>query len=464
MTAQKKIDDRLQRLLSLLTLQKQSRHKTTLSELAFLMVNQTFNMMPYRHCIYWSCHLGKVRIEEGSGQVHLDKNGPYALWLKKTIQTVVSAASASIGDGDEEKAQSNYATVVPLSTDTIRKSDVAEWEKWASKHAFLVLFRDKNGEIIGGLWIDRDEEFGAGDKALMEDLADMYAYAQQRFVKPQNRRNGLFRVRGLFGFFKMFVLLLVLFVWPVRLSTTAPAEIVAQSMEVISVPFDGVIDKVHIKPNQLVKKGDVLVSLDKTALKNKSILAEQELRTAEAALSKTERDALRDPEKLLELNVLRSRIKSKKLERNHAEELLALSDIHAMDNGVALFADVNALIGKPVRAGEQILFLAELEDSELLVRVPVEGMIAIDRNIPVKFFLDIAPLKEKKAMIHSIAYQSTRDSDNLLTYKIRAQFVEGQAVPRIGLAGTAKVYGDWTILGFNVFRRPLIAVRKMIGL
>ena len=464
MAGKKEIDARFQRILDLLTLQKQSRHKTSLSELAFFMVNQTFNLLPYRHCIYWCAEHGKVTLEEGSGQVHLDKNGPYALWLRKTIQKVVNAASATGDDGQQTKTKDNYATVVPLSIDDIKKSDVEQWKKWASQHAFLILFHNMQGEITGGLWIDRNEEFSAADKALIEDVADMYAYAHQGFVKSTRTGGGLFRLSGKIGFVKMLVFLLVVFVWPVRLSTTAPAEIVARSMEVVSVPFDGVIDEVLVRPNGVVKQGDLLVSLDKTALKSKSVLARQELRTAEAALSKTEREALRDPEKLVEINVLRAQIKSKELEKKHADELLGLSDIVAQEDGIALFDDANALVGRPVRAGEQVMLLAEPDESELLIRIPVEGMIELDRNVPVKFFLNIKPLGEVKAMIHTVGYQSTRDTDDLLTYKVRAKFKDNKHLMRIGLAGTAKVYGDWTILGFNIFRRPLIAFRKMVGI
>lgn len=48
------------------------------------------------------------------------------------------------------------------------------------------------------------------------------------------------------------------------------------------------------------------------------------------------------------------------------------------------------------------------------------------------------------------------DADGLLTYKIRAAFDGGEAA-RIGLTGTAKIYGGRSLLAYSLFRRPLIS-------
>src|SRR4051812_21479725 len=80
------IDPRTQMLLTLVTLQKNARHREKMSELEFLMVNQTFNLVPYRHCVFWRLdNSDAVSIETASGLVQLDPNGPYILWLKKTV-------------------------------------------------------------------------------------------------------------------------------------------------------------------------------------------------------------------------------------------------------------------------------------------------------------------------------------------------------------------------------------------
>ena len=42
-----------------------------------------------------------------------------------------------------------------------------------------------------------------------------------------------------------------------------------------------------------------------------------------------------------------------------------------------------------------------------------------------------------------------------LAYRIRGDFEEGQVLPRIGMRGTAKLYGAPVTLGYYLLRRPL---------
>ena len=51
-----------------------------------------------------------------------------------------------------------------------------------------------------------------------------------------------------------------------------------------------------------------------------------------------------------------------------------------------------------------------------------------------------------------------------MTYKIRGKFTDKNENMRIGWTGTGKVYGKWTILGFNILRRPLVAIRSKLGI
>ena len=150
-------------------------------------------------------------------------------------------------------------------------------------------------------------------------------------------------------------------------------------------------------------------------------------------------------------------------EKKFAAELLAQSEIRAARDGVAIFSDANGLRGKPVRTGEQIMLLADPQDSELLIRIPVEAMIQINEDVPATFFLNVSPLGFRDAKYDSISYQASLDPDGLLTYKVRARFDKDGTVPRVGWTGTGKVYGHRTIMAYNIFRRPLVTLRRKLG-
>lgn len=461
------VDGRFQLLLTLIALLKTARHKPKKTELEFMMVNQTFNLVQYRHCAYWERDKNGVHIKSVSGLVHLDPDGPYIQWLRKVVDEQASALKAQ-EDAEEDVPERGFS-----SLRRVKKSDCADgladdWGEWASEYGLMLAMKDRHGEIVAGLWFDREKAFADLELAILEDLGDGYAHTMQRFLDDPNYRKAGF-LKSVFSLNgsnmrKFLLVLLLVMLLPVRTSVTGPAEVVANSPIVVSVPYDGIIESVAVMPGDQVKKDDVLVHMDSTMLRNKAEVAVGDLLTAEVALRKTEREAFSDRAKLAEIAILKAQLEQKAAEKDFATELLERSEIKAPRDGVAIFSDPNALRGKPVQTGEQIMMLADPQDSELLIRIPVGSIIKINKDVPAKFYLNVTPLGSMQATYTSVGYQATPDPDGLLTYKIRAKFIDEQDMPRIGWTGNAKIYGDRTILAFNIFRRPLVTLRRKLGI
>ena len=232
------------------------------------------------------------------------------------------------------------------------------------------------------------------------------------------------------------------------------------------MPYDGVLDVINVKAGDIVKKDQSVFVMDKTDLDGRIKASSQALRTAQSNLSRLRKESLRVPEKKAELNQLMSEITAKKIENDHAQTLFDKSVVRAPVDGVAIFSDANEFEGQPVRTGEKVMIVADPEKIELLIKAPVDNMIPISKDSPVKFFLNVSPLSGHSAEIISMGYQSSPDADGLLTYKIRARINDsGTETPaRIGWKGTAKIKGSWNILAYSVLRRPLVTLRKITGL
>jgi hypothetical protein len=281
------IDGRFQLLLILLSLLKSARHKAKKTELEFLMVNQTFNMAPYRHCVFWEWNGETVTIKAMSGLVQLDPHGPYTLWLKKVLEGLLKRKFPDKTAAAPDEKES-FTVISPVTEADCAGLDEGEWKKWTSAHALLMAMKDTHGKVFSGLWIDREQAFGDLERAILEDLGDGYAHELQRFERDPSTRKKSF-MRSIFSLsgsnIRRFMLLaLIVMLIPVRMSATAPAEIVARSPDIVSVPFNGVIEKVEVVPGQEVKKGDVLVRMDGTVLKNKTEMALGEMQAAASAL------------------------------------------------------------------------------------------------------------------------------------------------------------------------------------
>ncbi len=470
-SAPDKDENNFQLLLTLITLLKSARHKDKKSELEFLMVNQTFNLIPYSNCIYWELNRHKIDIKTASGLVQIDNDGPYTQWLARVINDFIIAhqhAPSAEDDKKDEKKQS-FSKLIPITSDITIDRNKTDWNKWVPKNAFILLLYNNQNDIFGGLWIDRDDDIQPLKKALLEDLGDGYAHALQNFYHQKNGHKAF----GIFSFLNtsglrtklFFLFLLLIMLIPVRMSSSAPAEVVASKPASITIPFDGVIDTVEVSPGQDVKKGDVLIKMDSTLLENQVTKTLGELKSAQVSLLKTERESMKDRSKLAEISLLKAQLSQKTAEVNFARKMLSLANIVAEKDGIVIFSDANSLRGKPVQTGEQIMQLAKLDENELLIRMPINAMIEINEDIPARFFLNVMPFNSRYVEYTSIGYQATMDSSGLMSYKIRGDFIDPTHDDiRIGWTGTGKVYGDRTVLGINILRRPITTLRRKLGI
>jgi len=63
------------------------------------------------------------------------------------------------------------------------------------------------------------------------------------------------------------------------------------------------------------------------------------------------------------------------------------------------------------------------------------------------------------------SYHATPTASQVLAYKVSVALNEAEdEIPRIGLQGTAQLYGNYVPLAFFLFRRPLSAVRQYLGI
>jgi len=101
----------------------------------------------------------------------------------------------------------------------------------------------------------------------------------------------------------------------------------------------------------------------------------------------------------------------------------------------------------------------------VLVWLPVANAINLDTGSQIRLFLRVAPLSPLTASLTQTSYQATLSPENIPAYRIRGRF-DGDAsqLARIGLKGTAKLYGETVPLVYYLMRRPLAALREWSGL
>lgn len=449
--------DRTQRQLDalgrLLQLEKRVRQTATPAAFGFHAVNDTLGLVRYRQAALWRCGArGDGEIVAVSGLAMLDRNAPFLVWLRRL------AAAAARQDGAE--------TQRPLAADTLPEPIAREWGEWLPGHLLWIPLAAPDGERLGALLLARDEPWKEADRHLLGHLAGTYGHAWAYLLR-KSRRETLRRFMAHRNRIAA-VVLLALFglAWvPVRDSALAPAEVIARAPVVIRAPIDGVIEQVLVVPNQPVQEGQVLLRLDAVRLQAQLEVAERALAVAEAEYRQTAQRAVFDTESKAVLPVLQGRVEQHAAEVAYIRSLLDRVVIAAPRAGIAVFDDINDWIGKPVRTGERILLVADPAETELEIRLPVADAIALEEGTEVRLFLNIDPQRAVDARLTYAGYQAGPGPDGILAYRLKAAFAAGErGTPRIGLKGTAKIFGRETTLFAHVFRRPLAALRQRLGL
>ena len=255
---------------------------------------------------------------------------------------------------------------------------------------------------------------------------------------------------------------LALFV-PVRQSVLAPAEVIALEAQAIAAPMDGVVKSFSVQPNRPVQKGEVILTLDDTTLRNRREVALKALEVAHADALLAAQKAFDSVQAKGELGTLQGRVREREAEVAYLNETLARVEVRAPADGVAVYGDPNDWIGRPVVTGERIVLLADPKDAGVLVWLPVADAINLEPGADMRLFLHVAPLSPLTARLTQTSYQATLSPEGIASYRIRGAFDRPSAEARVGLKGTAKLYGRRVLLAYVLFRRPLAALREWTG-
>lgn len=453
-------DQQILLLSTLIQLEQQARRARNLAELQFVLVNETHRLLPYRQALLWGrSATGKIRVDAVSGADRPDRNGPYLSYIRQLLVFL---------DRQLQKSEENGPAKVKsriVKPDELPESLKAGWQEWLDCFVLWCPLVTSDGKNPGGLLLGGETPWDEAQAAVMDRLAEAYGHAWLALKGP---RQGLVsRLMGRWRKFSFQVLLIVLLLFvfdqSVRLSVLAPVEIVASDPFLVSAPINGVVRQFHVQPNQQVKKGELLFSLDDTTLRNDYEVSRKGLAVVEAEHQRVSQKAFGDQQSRGQIRYLEAEIARKKAEVAYMGDLLKQTEIRAGRDGIAVFSDTGDWLGKPVVVGEKVMTLAEPARVEADVWLPVEDAINLEPGAEVLIFLNISPDKPIRAVLRQAAYEAEITPDGILAFRLKVSLAETDLPPRIGLRGTAKIYGKSVPFYYFLLRRPLITLRQTLG-
>ena len=443
-------------LLLLLELAQRARAAASANELAFLAVNDSRAMAPYRQAALWFQSSG---VHTLSGVVAVEANAPYAQWLDQLCRTL----------------SEQHTLTTPLAIDQAQLPPAikAEWDEWLPAHATWFPLRGLASQ--GGLLLAGEAALPPHQLALLGEWMDIWQHAWRAAHPPPGWslgrmptllrdwwRGGTQRKRWPRRLGAVAVFLAVL-MFPVRLTVLAPGELVPANPATIRAPLDGVIAAIAVRPNQVVTAGQPLFSFDQAPIGSRLNVAREALSTAQAEYRQNAQLMLNDPRARSQLAAALGKVAEKQAQAEFLEGLAQRSRVLAPQAGIVLFDDPSEWIGRPVQTGERIMQVAAPDDVEIEAWVPIGDAIPLADDAPLHLYLATTPLSPLSGTLRYMSHRAVARPDGSYAYRVRAR-LNAPSGQRIGLKGTAKLGGERVPLIYWMLRRPLASIRQFIAL
>lgn len=440
-------DERLVTLSALIGFEQEVRNAETVRDLAYIAVNDSRRVVSFRQAFIWhEDDFHRITIEAASNVAEVDSNAPYVRGLL-TLATWITASA------DPEK-------VAPISLKEVVLPDVLSAAKNLAPYLVFVPLKSKTGALAGGMVFASDTPWREADIALLNIIGQALTHGWNAMVG--RRAMNVVRAHLYRHWRRYLIALAVLFLLPVRQYVLAPAEVMPLSPKIIAAPMNGVIESVLVQPNDTVEAGQSLFLMEDIDLANKRVLAQRSVEVAQAEYLRAAQDAFSSDESRGKVPELKAMLAREQAALAWAEEQLRMAEVVSPVRGVVTYTDINDLTGQPVSTGQRVMTVSNPDETRLRIMLPVDDAIPLPDEADVVFYPSTNPLDRFTAVLVSASYEPQVLPEQRLAFTLHADFIDGN-MPRMGIRGTAKVYGGRAPLIYLALRKPLSWLRRSFG-
>ena len=443
-------EDKNIKIARLIGLEKKVREALSKDELNFILVNEIREIVDFTNAfLLKQTPIGIFNVEAISDLAIVDRTAPLVTFIEKIVN---------------HKDHNQPKDIINIDIQDFAKKNKLTKNKNLPNILILIPIHSPQKGHQGFVAINKESVINDSEIELLKHLSGTFGHAFNSFISTFPIKESIKKYFSGKNKWKTIVIILLIIFFPVSMTTTAPVEVVAKNPSLITAPFNGVIKKIIVNNNDTVESGDLLAVLEDNDLINQYNLAKQTLQVAEKELLRTRQSSFSDNTEKSKLAELQSQVLLKKAEMNYANEKLEMTKIVSSINGVAIVENTLDWQGKPVNVGEKIMTIADPNLVEFLIWLPVKDSIIINNKAKVKIFLDINPINSLKGKVLRASYKPYLSPSEVLSYKLVSSFDENQEIPRLGLRGTAKIYGSRVTLFYYLFRKPITYMRQFIGI
>ena len=406
-------------------------------ELDFVLVNESHTLLPYQQAALYRTDMGGMAAI--SGTAVFDPHAPYVRWLRRVFDSITPRPDP-----------------VVLDVATLPADLQDEWAQWMAPHAVIIPLAGRHGDA-GMLLVARADGWTQPDIQALCMVGGEYAESRQLIAAhPPRPRTTRARRRTAV----ILAAVLVVAIFPVHSWVLAPAEVVPVAPTYVRAPFAGIVHQLDVVPNAFVHAGTPIVELERAQLESQYQVARKALDVARTQYDEAIQAGMLDAKARAQAGELKGRIDEEAAQMRYQSELLHRATLTAPIDGLALYNDPSEWIGRPVEAGERILMVAPALSRRIEIRLPATETAQFAPDARVRFFDNVHPDHPAEGRLIFTSYASTPTPAGTLAYTLRADL---DSDIRLGLRGTARIYGPRHMLLLWALRKPLGMVRQWLS-
>lgn len=423
----------------------------TPQQLAFRLLNRTIAYCAYDRATLWATNGRRISLLGVSGQVDVHRLAPLAVEWQHAIAALPNRGQAQLVAAGSFGASADLWTTLERRTNGLSAV-------WLPIHV--------DARLVAGLWLERwgGGRFTPGELTRLEPLALAYGVAWKAVTRSRGRWSQWLESRrrqaaALLGAALLVAMVLI----PVPLRIVAPCETVPQEPLAITAPLAGVIAALPVLPGRAVEAGELLATYDREVALEELKVAEQQVQIVESDLQRARVQALSSPAARAEIALLENRLEQEKTRLRISQHRAAQLEVRAPVAGTVLVDDPHEWRGRPVQVGQRLMLLVDPRRTMLRIELPEHDNIDFDMARVVTVVLDADPRTIYTAKLQYVAIHSQNGRDGRPCFRAEAEWEHNAVAPRVGLQGSAVLYGQRVSLGYWLLRRPLAAVRHWAG-
>lgn len=424
----------------------------TFEALKFVLLNDTIHLIRYNRAILWSLESKVPKPVGFSGQTK----------IKTASEMVEKLTLLAKNIPNKERPQQLTRETFPDLKETW---NMVEGE---AQDSLVIWFPIKiREEVKYGLWVEKWK--AAQGELPPQEVLDLcanflmpaYGLVMEKYV----RHNFLTKLAKPSTYLSAaLALLLFLFLIRIPLRIVAPCEVIPEDPYVITAPLEGIIEQIVVKPGEMVKKGNVLFEYDKRAPMHELRMAEKQVAMVQSEVNRAMTLGNVDKKSLADVVILKAKLEKERVNLDYAKYQATLLHFRAPIEGVVIFDNPDEWRGRPVRVGEKILTISDPNRSKIRVWLQEHDNINLDLSAPISIFLNINPIRSYQANLIYVANEATLSDKKIPSFIAEAEWVNKPEDVKLGLTGSAILYGERVSLFYFIMRKPWGTIRNFLGI